>query len=226
MKKTVCLICAVAFAIMLTGCTQTSEVSGDAVCRREIIIDPGHGGVDGGAVGYSGVIEKDVNLDITLKLQSILVFMGYDVIMTRESDISIHNDDADTIRQKKVSDLNNRLLIAEDHSDAAFLSIHQNNFSDSRQSGMCFYYSPNNPDSKKLADTLHESMLTYLQPENERQIKAADKSLFLMYNAKNPAVLIECGFLSNPNEEKLLTTQEYQYKICLMILNALTDQGL
>ena len=226
MRNAIKAVFTAVLVLTLASCTCIKETSGEAVCRREIIIDPGHGGIDGGAVGISGVIEKDVNLDISLKLKCLLEFMGYDVIMTRETDISIHDGDAQTVRQKKISDLHNRLLIASEHPRAVYLSIHQNNFGDSSQRGMCFYYSPNDPQSKDFAEALRESMLMYLQPENKRQIKAADKSLFIMYNAENPAVLIECGFLSNPDEEKLLTAQEYQYKICLTVLSALTSQGL
>jgi len=202
------------------------ETAGEADCRRKIIIDPGHGGMDGGAVGISGVVEKQVNLDICLKLRSMLILMGYNVIMTRDTDISIHDKGANTIRQMKISDLHNRLKIANAHSDAAYLCIHQNKFSDNTQSGMCFYYSPNNELSRLLAETLHESMLALLQPDNRRNIKSADDSLFIMYNAVNPAVLIECGFLSNGDEEQLLTEDEYQYKICLMIIDALTKMSL
>ena len=225
-KRCVSLILAICLFLSLTSCKNAHETAGEASCRREIIIDPGHGGVDGGAVGISGVVEKQVNLDICLKLRSMLMLMGYNVIMTRDSDISIHDKGANTIRQMKTSDLHNRLKIANDHNNAAYLSIHQNKFSDSSQSGMCFYYSPNNENSKLLADTLHGSMLEHLQPDNRRQVKCAGDSLFIMYNATNPAVLIECGFLSNAQEEQLLTSDEYQYKICLMIIDALTKMSL
>ncbi len=222
----------VSFFVAAVLCLQTScalylPASGVRTdLRREIIIDPGHGGIDGGAVGVSGTVEKEVNLAISLALRDLLVFMGYNVIMTRDTDISIHDPDATTVRQMKTSDLHNRLKIAVEHESAAYISIHQNNFYDHGQSGMCFYYSPNNGKSKVLAENLRSSLLEYLQPDNRRQLKEAGDNLFIMYNAPGPAVLVECGFLSNPEEEKLLCESEYQIKICLIVAAGINITGL
>lgn len=221
-KKLLCVFTSVCF--LLCSCSFNSlSTNTEALCRKKIIIDAGHGGVDGGAVGISGVIEKDVNLEISLKLRYLLIFMGYDVIMTRETDVSIHDENATTIRQKKTSDLHNRLKIANDNPSAVFLSIHQNNFHDKNQQGMCFYYSPNNSKSKILATSLREKMLLYLQPDNRRQLKEATSALYLMYNAKNPAILVECGFLSNEIEEKLLQDSNYQSELTLVLLSGLVN---
>lgn len=224
-RKLLCIL--IILSLTLTSCSlKDISVNSRGVIRKKIIIDAGHGGVDGGAVGISGVIEKDVNLEISLKLRDLLFFMGYDVIMIRETDVSIHDANADTIRQKKTSDLHNRLKIADENSEAVYISIHQNNFHDSTQSGMCFYYSPNNDKSKVLAVNLRESMLKYLQPDNRRQLKEATSALYIMHNAKNPAVLVECGFLSNAKEEKLLCDSNYQSEITLVLLSGLINSNV
>lgn len=218
-----CLLC-----LFTGGCDTFSAVSweGSGLLRPVVIVDPGHGGVDGGAVGISGVIEKDINLSISLRLKNLLTLLGYEVVMTRESDVSIHDEEAKTIRQMKSSDLRNRLAISGQYPEAVFLSIHQNNFQDHSQNGMCFYYSPNNPDSQQLAQVLRETMLSALQPDNRRQLKKADSNLYILYNTQNPAVLVECGFLSNFEEEQKLTEDEYQGQICLMIASALSKTTL
>lgn len=224
MKRRLLSLFGVLLLTLQSGCAFVSPVNGQGSAgeRRTILIDPGHGGVDGGAVGVSGVIEKELNLSISLRLKPLLIFLGYHVIMTRETDMSIHDPEATTIRQMKSSDLRNRLALASMHPEAAYLSIHQNNFQDSRQSGMCFYYSPNDPDSQRLATVLRDTLLSSLQPDNRRQIKQADKNLFILFHAENPAVLVECGFLSNPDEEQRLTQQEYQTQICIMLASALS----
>lgn len=186
--------------------------------RPEIIVDPGHGGVDGGAVTADGIAEKDINLPLALQLRELLVLMGYGVIMTRETDISIHDPEYETIRRIKTSDLKNRMKIMEAHPKALFISIHQNKFSVSKYWGTQVFYSPNTPDSKRLADHIQQSVKTMLQPENSRVTKKSGKDIYLMYEAKSTAVLVECGFLSNPKEAALLKTPEYQNQLAFSIL--------
>ena len=126
---------------------------------RTVILDAGHGGEDGGAVSDDGVIEKDINLSIALKLRDILEVSGYNVIMTREKDIAIYDDDAETLREKKRSDLHNRLDIIEKNSgeNTIFVSIHQNKFPDSKYHGTQIFYSKHDPKSMDLATAVRKS---------------------------------------------------------------------
>lgn len=184
---------------------------------RTVIIDPGHGGVDGGAVGPGGVVEKNINLSISLKLRDFFQAAGFRVIMTRGDDRSIHDEGSDTIRSKKSSDLHNRFDIIQQNPNALFLSIHQNIFSDSQYHGTQVFYSPNDEASKRLADELQNTIRMSLQKDNERETKPAGKNLFLLYYAKTPAVLVECGFLSNRQEEALLQDDTYQTNMAFEI---------
>jgi N-acetylmuramoyl-L-alanine amidase len=184
----------------------------------DVIIDPGHGGVDGGAVGVTGSIEKELNLNISLYLKEILAAEGLNVLMTRSTDISIHSEDAVTIRQKKTSDLKNRLGIINANPDAIIISVHQNSFTAGYVHGTMIYYGVINENSKQLAEKIKRAIQN-LQPENEKQLKSAGKDLFLMTKAKGIAVLVECGFLSNAKEETLLKTENYQREMAMAIAN-------
>jgi N-acetylmuramoyl-L-alanine amidase len=146
---------------------------------------------------------------------------GYRVALTREEDVSTADPSAgNTTRKKKVSDMHNRLKLMQSHNNAVFISVHQNKFQQSKYSGAQVFYSPNHPGSQILAQGIQDSFRTLLQPENKREIKKAGSELFLLYNAKQPAVLVECGFLSNPQECRMLTQQEYQRQVALAVLSA------
>ncbi|MBR5272998.1 MAG: N-acetylmuramoyl-L-alanine amidase CwlD [Clostridia bacterium] len=186
-----------------------------------IVIDAGHGGVDGGSVGMDGTLEKEINLKIALKLRDTLELYGYETVMIREEDKSIHNADANTIREKKVSDLHNRLNIINSTDNCVYISIHQNYFEQSKYSGTQVFYSPNNEESEMLAQIMQQTIVETLQNDNTRQIKCADKTLYLLYNSNKPSVMIECGFLSNVNELSLLKTDEYQQQMALCIANGI-----
>lgn len=189
----------------------------------DIIIDAGHGGIDGGAVGVSGVIEKDLNLEISQKLCQALQQRGFSVLMIRISDISLHNPQDDTVRKMKTGDLKNRLAIADKYPESVFVSIHQNSFpSNHSVRGATVYSGLLNPNSDELAKSVF-SALKQLQPDNHRVIKTADSKLYLLSNAKNPAVLVECGFLTNQAEEQQLCDAEYQSKIAAAIADGICD---
>lgn len=192
-----------------------------ATVRPTIIVDPGHGGVDGGASCADGTPEKGINLSIALSLRDFLRSAGYEVVMTRETDISIHDESATTIRQKKVSDLHNRLKLLESYPNAIFVSIHQNKFEQAKYFGCQVFYSKNNTQSQMLAQAIDLSVKERTQPDNKRELKQADKSLFLLWNAKNPAVLVECGFLSNPREAENLKDEEYQKQMAFAIFSGI-----
>ena len=186
----------------------------------DVIIDPGHGGVDGGAVGVTGSIEKEINLNISLYLKEILSAEGLNVLMTRSTDISIHSEEAVTIRQKKTSDLKNRLAIINANPNAVIISVHQNSFTAGYVHGTMIYYGIVNENSKQLAEKIKKAIQT-IQPENEKQLKSAGKDLYLMSYAKGPAVLVECGFLSNAQEEALLKTENYQRKMAQAVADGI-----
>ena len=188
-----------------------------------IIIDAGHGGYDGGAQAADGTQEKNINLSIALKLKEYLSLGGFNVILTREKDEGIEDDVTASIAKRKVSDMKKRLKIINDNEGAVFVSIHLNKFTTSSVSGAQVFYSPNNEKSVKLATEIQKSIVGMLQKDNERQVKKGDKSIFLLKNADIPAVIVECGFLSNKEELSLLKDDEYQSKLAFSIYCGLME---
>ena len=189
-----------------------------------ILLDAGHGGEDGGAVGLGGVVEKELNLAITRKLESILRAMGYQTILTRTGDNSIHDADAATMRERKVSDIHNRFAMQESLREKdLFVSIHMNKFPGSAAHGTQVFYSKNNPASALLAQSIQESVVRLVQPENTRQIKPSGDSIYLLYYAKKTAVMVECGFLSNAGDAEKLQDEEYQNRIAFAIAGGILD---
>lgn len=191
-----------------------------------IIIDAGHGGEDGGAVGADGTNEKDINLSIALKLNDILTVLGYETRMVRTTDISIHNEGSNTLREKKVSDIHNRAAIMEEYENCLYISVHQNKYEDSRIWGAQTFYSPNDEVSKTLAQFIQTSIATKIQPDNKRLIKESGTSIYVLYNATKPAVMVECGFISNPNELSQLKTEEYQSKMAFSISTGIINYNI
>lgn len=188
-----------------------------------IIIDAGHGGEDGGAVGIDGTAEKDLNLSISLKLNEILSSMGYQTRMVRTTDTSIHNADADSVRERKVSDIHNRAAIMNEYENCIYVSIHQNKYSGSSIWGAQTFYSPNNEESKELAQLIQSSIANNVQPDNKRVIKQSGTNIYVLYNATKPAVMVECGFVSNANELEQLKDDEYQNKMAFAISNGIIN---
>ena len=181
--------------------------------NKAIIIDAGHGSPDGGASGSSGILEKDINLSISEKVQALIEQSGGVAIITRPDDNSIHDADKHTIRAKKNSDLKNRKNIIDESNADAFISIHLNKFEQSQYYGAQVFYSTNNTKSKKLGEFIQQELVEYIANDNNRKIKPATDDIFLLKKASIPAVVVECGFLSNPEEEKLLQTELYQKKL-------------
>lgn len=191
-----------------------------------IIIDAGHGGEDGGAVGADGTNEKYINLSISLKLNEILTVMGYETRMVRTTDVSIHNEGADTIRERKSTDIRNRAAIMEEYENCLYVSIHQNKYEDSRIWGAQTFYSPNDEASKALAQFIQTSIAAKIQPDNKRLIKESGTSIYVLYNATKPAVMVECGFISNPNELSQLKTEEYQSQMAFSITSGIINYNI
>lgn len=182
--------------------------------RRCVVIDAGHGGIDGGATSCTGVLESHINLQIAQKLNDLLIFMGYQTKMVRTEDVSIHTQ-GNTIAAKKISDLKQRVRIAEETNQPIYISIHQNYFQQSQYSGTQVFYAPTE-GSDQLAASMQSAVATNLQPNNKRLSKRAS-GVYLMEHLKCTAVLLECGFLSNPVEEAKLTNPDYQNKLCIVV---------
>ena len=179
-----------------------------------IVIDPGHGGEDGGAVSVSGRPESGYNLEISLKLRDLLRLLGYGTKLTRSEDISIYTK-GETLAQKKASDLRQRVRLVEETENALLLSIHQNHFPDARYSGPQVFY-PATEGSEALAKYLQEALVTALAPGSSRQAKKSG-GIYLMEHISCPGVLVECGFLSNGPEEARLREPQYQKKLAAVI---------
>jgi N-acetylmuramoyl-L-alanine amidase len=204
--------------LMLTalGSRAVMVISQNMPIEREhcFIIDPGHGGVDGGATSCTGKLESAFNLEISLRLNDLMRFLGYETRMIRKEDISIYTT-GETIAQKKMSDLKERVRICAETDGAILLSIHQNTFPDSRYSGAQVFYPPTE-GSRELAEALQKALISTLNPGSNRQVKKAE-GVYLMAHISCPGVLIECGFLSNPEEESRLRSPEYQKALCCVI---------
>lgn len=201
--------------------SSAAETSSNPFMRKTIIVDAGHGGDDGGAIGIDGTVEKDINLDIALKLEKILKFYGFNVIMTRTQDVMTCDDGLDSLRKRKVSDIHNRFDLMRKNPDAVFISVHQNKFEDTSQHGTQVFYSGNNEKSKVLAEAIQTSITSAVQPENVRVVKKSGSGIYLLYHAEIPAVLVECGFISNPDEVKKLKDESYRMKLAILIADGL-----
>ena len=219
----VMLAAALIVYLVINFINRSSPVSVSSVDRIDtVVIDAGHGGIDGGATGIGGVVEKSINLQIALKLKNVLQANGYRVVMIREADTSIHSS-GKSIAQQKNSDMNNRLKIINETPNSLTVSIHQNHFEQQQYSGAQMFYGKVNTDSKILADCIQKRFVGNLQSDNKREIKQAGKDLYLMYYAKTPIVLVECGFLSNPIESALLSDDTYQNKVAFTIFSGIMD---
>lgn len=202
--------------LIITG-SRPRRTALETGARLEVLLDAGHGGMDGGAVSPEGVCEAPITLSVSRKTQLLLGFAGVSAGMVREDEGSLDFSPEASARQNKNADLNARLALARSHPECPFLSIHLNQFSQTVYSGAQVFYSPNHPKSVPLAETLQKTLRQALDPANDRKIKPAPEGVFLMKNITAPAVTIECGFLSNPEECTLLQQETYQTKIALAI---------
>lgn len=207
-------------ALIYASDSTISAVMSEAVTARKhtIILDAGHGEPDGGAISCTGVPESRINLEITFKLRDIFHLMGYKTQMIRETDSSVYKT-GDTIAQKKVSDLKERVRTANSTENAILISIHQNTFSKEQYYGAQVFYAPTG-SSKDMADSIQKSLVKNLTPESGRKSKQGS-GIYLLEHVNIPAVLIECGFISNRKEEALLRNAIYQQKISCVICQAI-----
>ena len=186
-----------------------------------VIIDAGHGGVDGGATSCSGVLESQINLEIALRLEDLMHLLGYKTVMIRRTDISVYTK-GETIAAKKISDLKERVRIVNEADGGILVSIHQNTFSDSRYGGAQVFY-PSTEGSQQIADALQKAFVTNLNPGSNRQAKRGE-GIYLLEHISKPGVLVECGFLSNPEEEAKLRSDGYQKQLCCVIAGVISQQ--
>ncbi len=223
------LLVATAFVSGFSGSTVQNiltenvvDVNSDAQNEElTIVLDPGHGGADGGAVGFGGVLEKDLNLDIALMLRDMLVFNGYNVVMTRTEDIMYY--DENSTLSKKAQDTFRRVNITKDYENCVFVSIHMNKFVSEKYSGLQVYYSANVDGGKELAQNIQSFAKELLQSDNNRKIKKANSTIYVLDKAVVPAVLVECGFLSNAAETEKLCDKEYRRDLATMLFMAIDD---
>ena len=206
----------------ILGSRAVTVVSQMVPVEREhiIVIDPGHGGEDGGATSCTGVPESRFNLEIAHRLEDLLHLLGYDTLMTREMDVSIYTQ-GDTIAGKKASDLKERVRIVNSQENALLVSIHQNLFPDSRYSGAQVFYA-NTEGSEILAKQMQQNLKSALNPGSKREAKKA-ASVYLMEHIQCTGILIECGFLSNVQEEANLRDAAYQKQLCCVIASTLCN---
>lgn len=210
------LVIAGVLAISELGSRAVTVLAENAPVKRAhcIVIDAGHGGEDGGAVSCTGRLESAYNLEIALRLRDMLHLLGYDTRMIRTTDTSVYTK-GETIAQKKVSDLKERVRMVSETEGALLLSIHQNNFSDSQYSGAQVFYA-GTEGSDLLAKQLQDAFAASVNPGSRRKSKKST-GVYLMEHVPCTGVLIECGFLSNPQEEAKLRSQEYQKDLCCVI---------
>ena len=190
-----------------------------------LVIDAGHGGEDGGAE-VGGVLEKDCNLAVAMRIVDLCTLFGKDVLPTRTDDTMLYDrygDLDDYTGHRKTFDLRNRLRLAEESDAALFVGIHMNKFPESKYRGLQVWYSPNSSRSKNAAEYIRSYSMTYLDPTNERETKAASKSIYILNRIKMPAVLVECGFLSNPDECALLVSDEYRSRLAAVIFSSAVE---
>lgn len=225
MKKQELLAAVFAMAILIGLCfgaeRAVAEQAADlAEAPITVVIDAGHGGLDGGAVSITGALESEMNLEISQKTDFLLVLCGFQTKMIRNSDISIHEDSAQTVSEKKISDLHQRVNITNETPNGVLLSIHQNTFPEGKYHGAQVFYA-DGADSKLWAEVTQESLITNLDTTNNRQAKLAS-SVYLMEHITCPGILVECGFLSNETEEYNLKQPDYQIKLALAMTEGLS----
>ena len=188
--------------------------------RKTVIIDPGHGGIDVGAVGIDGSLEKNINLSISLDLYDFLMVSGINTVLTRDGDYEVYRAG----EQRTKSDLYNRMDYINSVPDSILISIHQNHFENEAEWGTQIWYSPNDEKSPTIADKILNSVKKNIQPENKRINKKSDNSYYILYKAQKPSVMVECGFVSNENENKRLQDKEYQRDMAYSVLAGICEE--
>lgn len=201
---------------------KTVETMATPVSSKTIIIDAGHGGEDGGAVSNNGISEAKINLKIALKLQQLLEQSGSNVVLTRSDDNAIYDVDKKTLREKKNSDIRNRVKIGNNSSADIFVSIHLNKIPENQYYGWQTFFKDGNEDGKRLATCIQNNLNETMQKENKRTPLKIN-NVYIIKHVEIPTVIVECGFLSNSEEEKQLQQEEYQTKLAWGIYNGIME---
>jgi len=192
------------------------------VSGKTIVIDAGHGKPDEGAESSRGTTEAETNLKIALKLQNLLEQSGSSVILTRSDENAIYDIDSKTLRQKKISDIRNRVKIGNESSADIFVSIHLNKIPQQQYDGWQTFYNAKSAEGQKLAVSIQKNLNDAIPKENNRVAKTID-NIYIVKHVEIPTTIVECGFLSNPDEEKLLLDDEYQNRLAWGIYNGIID---
>jgi len=213
-------LCLITLSILLAKAQKVSSQYAEAAmtdpAETILIIDAGHGGADGGAISLSGAKESQINLEIALKLDQIMGFYGIESVLTRTSEVLDYSGKAHTIREKKAEDQKRRIKLINETDNAVLISIHQNIFPDGSPSGAQVLYAAT-PGSEEFSEFMQKSLIGALNPQNRRTATRIPKSILLFSKISCPAILIECGFLSNAAEERLLRTDTYRLKVAAVI---------
>jgi N-acetylmuramoyl-L-alanine amidase len=203
----------------LNGTVETVSLP---VSGKTIVVDAGHGVPDEGAQSSNGTTEAQTNLAIALKLQNLLEQSGCTVILTRSDENAIYDIDSKTLKQKKVSDIKNRVKIGNESSADIFVSVHLNKISQSQYDGWQTFYNKDSNEGKELAVSIQNNLNDAIQKENNREAKTIE-NIYIINNVEIPTTIVECGFLSNPEEEKNLLDDTYQNKLAWGIYNGIID---
>ena len=224
-KRTAAVICGAMALVAAVVCVFAAHrdkpvVSPEPVTAQTVlVIDAGHGGEDGGAVSASGVPESNINLAIAQKTQLLLAFVGQVTIMTREGEEAIYSPDAQTLREKKVSDLSNRVKLVNETAGSILLSIHQNSLPSSPEThGAQVFWNPQ-PGAEDWANCVQQALNSAVNYGSGKNAKQIDDSIYLMKNICSPGILVECGFLSSPAEAELLQTDDHQRRLSAAIVS-------
>ena len=225
-----CMVCVSLYAFSfkiannMTDITteKTAETVATPVSNKVVIVDAGHGTPDEGAESNSGTTEAELNLKIALKLQNLLEQSGCTVLLTRSDENAIYDAGSDTIREKKVSDIHNRVKLGNESSADIFVSIHLNKIDQSQYDGWQTFYKKNNEESKRLATCIQNSLNEAIQKENKR-VPLKISNVYIIKHVEIPTSIVECGFLSNPGEKEQLKQDEYQDKLAWGIYNGIME---
>lgn len=209
-------------SIIIAFCYNSVSTSALPINRKTIIIDAGHGLPDGGAIGINGTVEQQLNLEISIKLQKMLEQSGAKVVLTRSDENAMYINKSEKLRKNKLNDLKTRKEIIDSVNADIFVSIHMNKFEQSKYHGAQVFYSNYPQKSKILAETVQQNIKQLTDNSNNRKIKMKN-DIFLLKNCQIPSILIECGFLSNPQEEQQLNDDAYQTKIVYSIYHGILD---
>ena len=206
----------VTLALLCSG--EAVQTMVNSKTENTLVIDAGHGGFDGGAVGASGTTEQDINLSIARRLAYLAEYFGVHTVLTRSDENALAYDPSRSVRENKIADIKAREEVVTQTQSPIFLSIHLNKFSDPQYHGAQVFYSPNHAGGRVLAELLQTSLVQGCDPENHRQAKQAESTIYVLKKLECPAVIVECGFLSNAEEEAKLNEFGYHKRLAGAIL--------